>query len=240
MNNWEERSKNFNNIDWVTNEKLLEIIKYAMDLNKNHIVLDAGIGTGILSSYVINDVKEIYGIDSSKSMLGPIKDKRIHKHICDIRRQKCFEDGKFDRVVLRNVLHHCVGYIDEAINECHRVLKPGGKIIISEGVAFNNNCYSDFARIVTLHENRLIFTEEDMARWIHRFFDVKGRSIILRKQSIDNWINNSFDDFQLRKRIKEAHRNTSSAFKGFVDFHEEGEDIFINMKVFIISGTKNE
>ena len=238
--NWKKRSEKFNNIGWVKNQSLLSAIKNLMDLDREHVVLDAGIGTGVLSKYIIDDVKEIHGIDYCENMMDFIDDKRIHKYIGDIKNQHFFEDEKFDRIVLRNVLHHCVGCIDRAMDECYRVLKPEGKIVISEGIAFNNNCYSDFAQIVTSRENRLVFTEEDMARWMRKFSILDEWAVILKNQSINNWLDNCVENDDLKEKIKNIHKASSEIFKESVNLREEKDDIFVDMKVFIISGIKND
>jgi len=236
---WKQRADKFNNIAWVTNNDLLSFIYQALQLNGDERVLCAGIGTGILAKFILNKSSNIkmYGLDSSKEMIDFINDDRIVVRIGDLRNIP-FIDGLFDRVIFRNVLHHCVGYTSDVIDETRRILKDNGKIIICEGIPINDDCVSDFSQIVTLKENRLVFTPENFRQMLYQFNDVCAGSIILKQQSVMNWIDNCVEDASLRAKILSRQKNSSEIYKKSANMVEIERDVLVDMKFLVVRGEK--
>lgn len=235
---WKQRSDKFNNISWVTDKDLLRFIEWSLQLNGTEKILHAGIGTGILAKYLIDKVDKVYGLDCSKEMMSHINDDRIITRIGDFRSMP-FEDNFFDRVIFRHALHHCVGYTSLAIDEAIRVLKPGGKIIVCESVPISDKCVSDFSQIVTLKENRLVFTAEDLVRLIYKFKNIFAESIILKQQSIANWVDNCVEDRYLKARIFSAHFRASDTYKKEANMVNKDNDILVDMKFVVVRGDKD-
>lgn len=103
-------------------------------------ILDVGTGNGNFVRTLAGlsqDFSEIIGIDiidaAIKSSSEAFSDKRI-KFIKMDALNMDFEDNSFDFVALSNSLHH-LERRQETLNEMHRVLKPGGAIIISEMIS---------------------------------------------------------------------------------------------------------
>ena len=88
-------------------------------------ILDVGCGTGIISDLYPH--LNISGIDVSKGMLSHHRGKHWLASATDIP----FDDGLFDCVVCRSVLHH-IPETKKALSEIKRVLKPGGKFVCWE------------------------------------------------------------------------------------------------------------
>ncbi|OGO20494.1 MAG: hypothetical protein A2144_03145 [Chloroflexi bacterium RBG_16_50_9] len=102
-------------------------------------ILDIGCGDGRLTWYLAQETgREVVGVDLSRS--GFRKAERVahqagvgHLVRCmkgDARHLN-FPDGQFDVVILSYSLHH-IEDSPAALREIHRVLKPGGTVIISE------------------------------------------------------------------------------------------------------------
>ena len=99
-------------------------------------LLDAGCGAGLISAFAAKDGFDVTGVDFAPRMI----DEYAHtmgKHgikaegaVSDL---EClsFGDDTFDVVVLKDVLWCCLEP-DMALNECIRVLKPGGRLIIAD------------------------------------------------------------------------------------------------------------
>lgn len=243
---WKQRAEKFNNIGWVTNNDLLRFLYESLQLNGKEKILDAGIGTGILAKFILKQSLEVkmYGLDSSKEMTNQIDDERIMVRIGNLKNMP-FTNDLFDRVILRNVLHHCVGYTSLVVEEIRRILKPEGKVIICEGVPISDECTSDFAQIVTLKENRLILTAENFWQMLFKFKNICAGSIILKQQSIKNWVDNCVEDEKLKERIFWAHRLTSDKYKKEANMTESSwsapevySDISVDMKFLVIRGEK--
>jgi len=117
-----------------------EIIRSTIKLNKNMKLLDIGGGTGEISNYFVNDVKEISILDPSKEMLSKIDSNKI-KRFCGSAEKIPFKNNSFDIIYCVDSLHHFTNSKDikewrkvirTSINEMSRVLNKKGTIIIIE------------------------------------------------------------------------------------------------------------
>lgn len=98
-------------------------------------ILEVGVGTG-LSFDDYDTTTEVTGIDLSAPMLEKAREKRASGrypyvkalHVMDAH-DLAFDDATFDCVVAQFVIT-LVADPERVLSECHRVVKPGGKIIL--------------------------------------------------------------------------------------------------------------
>ena len=83
-------------------------------LNKDLVIMDFGCGTGILGLNLINNVKKVIFLDSSKGMI-----KQVQKGLLD----------KIDLILVANVFHH-IEDINYVIVKFSNILKKGGKVLV--------------------------------------------------------------------------------------------------------------
>jgi ubiquinone/menaquinone biosynthesis C-methylase UbiE len=98
------------------------------------ILLDAGCGTGIIAIEMARLGKKAYGIDNNHYMLAQaIENSKGIDNIFlgsgDVSKLE-FESEFFDAVILNNVLFYVNDPI-KALSEAHRVVKPGGTMVLS-------------------------------------------------------------------------------------------------------------
>ncbi|MBT8339527.1 MAG: methyltransferase domain-containing protein [Desulfatitalea sp.] len=106
---------------------------------KDKIVLDVGSGTGILANVLLaRGAKKVVCVDFSQYMLDRSKAKlekmgypseKIEFKQADAENLP-FEDNTFDRVVSGMMLGLAVNQ-EKVVEEMHRVLSPGGQVVIS-------------------------------------------------------------------------------------------------------------
>lgn len=107
---------------------------------KGKKILDLGCGAGEASVYFANKGAEAYALDISEGMLKTAQ-KIAKKYKTKIKTVKAsaeelpFKDGYFDLVYGNAVLHHI--NIEPTIAEVKRILKPRGKAVFIEPVAYN-------------------------------------------------------------------------------------------------------
>jgi ubiquinone/menaquinone biosynthesis C-methylase UbiE len=107
-------------------------------LKKNIKVLEVGCGTGVITSYVANQIGQgsIVGIDNDEESILRNKKNNISRNVNfshgDVKKLK-FPDNSFDLTFSRFVLMHIPDPI-VVIKEMIRVTKPGGYIVAHEGV----------------------------------------------------------------------------------------------------------
>jgi demethylmenaquinone methyltransferase/2-methoxy-6-polyprenyl-1,4-benzoquinol methylase len=94
-------------------------------------LLDAGGGTGRVSSQLRPYVDELFISDLSARMLQQAREKRMCCPVVALVEQLPFPDSSFERLLVVDALHH---FHDQrqAIAELVRLLKPGGRLLIEE------------------------------------------------------------------------------------------------------------
>ena len=110
-------------------KRLVEI----MNINFNDKIIDVGSGTGDLAKIILKENKEIsiYSVDLNLEMLNEAK-KQLNDHkkknikfINANAENLPFENNFFDKYVISFCLRN-ITYIEKALYESFRVLKPGG------------------------------------------------------------------------------------------------------------------
>lgn len=104
-----------------------------------HRVLDIGCGTGQFAVSLLDRCPEaeVWGLDLSGAMLGGAAgrqaacDGRLHLVQADSERLP-FGDDSFDAVTCSHSFHHYPNQ-ERVVAEMHRVLRPGGRLLILDG-----------------------------------------------------------------------------------------------------------
>jgi ubiquinone/menaquinone biosynthesis C-methylase UbiE len=98
-----------------------------------HRVLDAGCGSGALSAALRERGAIVTGFDSSPAMVEIARDllgANADLHVADLSQPLPFADGAFDDIVVSLVLHYLQDWTGP-LAELRRVLKPGGRLVLS-------------------------------------------------------------------------------------------------------------
>ncbi len=106
-------------------------LEYLLDLPITGRLLDAGGGTGRVSSLLHPHVNEVFLTDVSLGMLHQAKQKEIFAVSQAHAENLPFPGEQFDRVLVVDALHHFCNQ-EMAIKELLRVLKTGGRMVIEE------------------------------------------------------------------------------------------------------------
>jgi 2-polyprenyl-3-methyl-5-hydroxy-6-metoxy-1,4-benzoquinol methylase len=93
-------------------------------------LLDAGCGTGWFSRAACERKSLVTSMDLGERLLAKVKDKCRSARVIGSILQIPFRDNTFDYVVSSEVIEHTPAPY-AALHELHRVLKPGGKLVLS-------------------------------------------------------------------------------------------------------------
>jgi demethylmenaquinone methyltransferase/2-methoxy-6-polyprenyl-1,4-benzoquinol methylase len=97
-------------------------------------LLDVACGTGLVavqSEKILGTAANITCLDPSEGMLTAAKEKLAARFVLGRAEQMPFPDNSFDFLTMGYALRH-VTTLAEAFQEFHRVLKPGGRVLIME------------------------------------------------------------------------------------------------------------
>jgi ubiquinone/menaquinone biosynthesis C-methylase UbiE len=96
-------------------------------------VLDLGCGVGVLLQDMVGRYTYVHGLDVSAEslLLVDIDSPNLRGLAVGDGEHLPYRSAAFDAVALRGVLHH-IPNVDQALQEFHRVLKPGGTLLMAE------------------------------------------------------------------------------------------------------------
>lgn len=237
---WEKRAEKYDNLDWVKEPGYIKNIILKSNFTKEDTVLDVGTGTGVIAHAIAPLIKAVIGLDISQDMLKHTNWKDNKYFIKRDIKESLFKEEVFDKVTARMVFHHIIEGTQDAMDECYKVLKKGGKMIISEGVPPSKEVKQDYEDIFKLKETRLTFLPEDILELMETsgFTNVKVYTYIMKDFSIKNWLNNSAASKENQDKIFDMHVNGSELFKKEFNVKIVDGDCLINVKHAIVVGEK--
>ena len=132
-------------------ENAKNFVKYINEnikLEKDMIIMDFGCGTGNLGLNLINSVKKVVFLDSSKGMIKQVqkgieKIKAINYEIIEGDINK-YKGDKLDLILVANVFHH-IEDINYIINKFSAILKKRGKVLVVDLVETSHDFHGGSA-----------------------------------------------------------------------------------------------
>lgn len=93
-------------------------------------ILDIGCSNGYISSSLINEATEVYGIDISQKDVSEASTLGLKAQVHDVATGLPFENEIFDIVIAAEIIEHLID-TDYFLKEIYRVLKKDGKLILT-------------------------------------------------------------------------------------------------------------
>lgn len=189
---------------WMADSKYIDEFVGLVQLSKKDYVLDAGCGSGYVAAAIRPKVKDILQIDHDWAMLSS---NNIAKHTetlkADLLNLWMIGNGIFDFIFCRSVLHR-LNEPEKAYMEFKRLLKPGGKFVISLSYA-PEALRDEYKKIMSNKGFRLYLTYKE---WHDLFIKNKGMKLVKNgeiffKLDLNNW------------GLLKEHENASREFKEY-------------------------
>lgn len=235
---WKARAPQYSTFKWASDSSYLSAFIEACDVKRGKRVLDVGVGTGLVAEALLPLGAKVTGIDNSEEMLSRC-DGKFNVMLCDAR-DISYPNDSFDRVVARNILHHITEGLQDAVNECHRVLKRGGKIIVGERVAPSDETRAEYEAIFELYDRRNVFIESHLINLVERagFKFAFSQAHWIRGLSVRAWLGKSGLPDEAKNRIYGLHLNGSPELKRAYKMKCQDDDCLIDIKNMIVVGEK--
>lgn len=167
-NFYEENSKKFSD----TRFCLWDVVRdFGENFKKESLVLDAGCGNGKNMRY-FKDICNIVGIDKCNSLVNICNEKGYNVSQSEINNIP-FNENIFNHIICIAVIHHLESEEKRvnAIQEMIRVLKPGGKLLLTCW-AFESDEYSK-KKNFKKGDNFVKFNKEEILRYYY-IYDKEG------------------------------------------------------------------
>ncbi len=238
---WIVRAKKYNELKWVTDYYLLNQLIMFCNLKKTDIVHEIGCGTGVIAKAIAPKVKQVVASDYATEMLTQLHaDEKIITMCSDVEQEPVFLED-FDKIIARMVFHH-IDDLEKGLNNCRKMLKYGGSIIIQEGIPpTEDKAIIDwYTYVMGKKEKRHTFTETRMhiiLGWCG-FRNVESKVITDKNFSVSNWLASSGQDAKVCQEIYELHKKAPYRIKKAYNMRITKDDILINTKVLLIKGEK--
>ncbi|WP_276273066.1 methyltransferase domain-containing protein [Haloarcula litorea] len=124
-----------------------------LDLDPDDAVVDIGCGTGFATEGLLEHVDTVYGLDQSQHQLSKAYQKfgkhgDVRFHLGDAERLP-FKDDTFDVVWSSGSIEYWPNPVD-ALEECRRIAKPGGRVLIVGPDYPNSSVFQKLADAIML------------------------------------------------------------------------------------------
>lgn len=238
---WKMRATGYEQLEWAKQGSYLDAFLHAGGFCQDDVVLDVGTGTGIIAHALAPAVKRVVGLDSSVDMLEQARATQMPNEEFlegDIR-ETDFPEGSFNKITARMVFHHIMTDIDLAVANCHRFLRPGGRLILSEGVPPHPDVKDWYTEMFKLKEERRTFLEQDLVDLVRAggFKEPQIVTYTASQMSIRNWLQKSGLTQDIQDRIYQMHLELDGLGKHY-RMKVTDEDIFLDWKFVILSADR--
>ena len=139
---------------FIWNEEMRTAAIDLLDIERDDRVLDIGCGTGFGTEGLLEEVDTVYGLDQSPHQLEKAyekfgkRDGPVNFHLGDAERLP-FRDDAFDVVWSSGSIEYWPNPV-EALEECRRVAKPGGQVLIVGPNYPNSSVFQKLADAIML------------------------------------------------------------------------------------------
>lgn len=236
-----KRAGKYDELSWVKEKRYIDKIIAICNLRPNEVVCDVGTGTGIVAYEVAKKCKTLVAIDNSDEMLKIAKKYRQRHNIiyknCNIENPLAYL-GKYDCIVARMVFHH-INDICRAARVCYKLLNPGGRLVIAEGIPAEGTSQWYTIMFKYKEERRTILPDNMVELYeavgfkniyfsYHKSYDV----------SLKNWLDSANISKDNYSAIYDMHLNAPPYIKKAYNIKRKGDDILMTWRSLIIKGTK--
>lgn len=199
-------------------------------------LLDIATGGGHVAYTFAPHVARVWATDITEEMLAQVRGEIVKRNLNNVRVAYAkaeglpFEDASFDCVTCRIAPHH-FDSIPEFLAECHRALKPGGKLLLVDNVVVAGPV-GDYINAFERFRDPSHLRAWSMDEWAGAIravgFDVTHQEIIPKKMMFEAWA--SRHDATMRAYIRALIAHCDAAVAAELQPKAEGSDLSFQLK----------
>lgn len=235
------RSDTFNkSAHWITNPELTAAhVKAAGAPGKG---LAMCCGTGITGKGLVAAGWDMTGVDITPEMVN--ESSKYFPAIQGSAEAVPFEDNSFDLVVMRQA-YFLLADGPSVLKEARRVLKPTGRLVLSQTLPFNSIDAEWLRKIHQVKQAQMIrfFTEEDMASELNKnSFKVLNKINLTVRESISLWMEYAPElSVEVKKKVCDLVINAPGGYKKLRNVELKNGEITEdwNWAIFVAGPDKN-
>ena len=236
---FKNRAQKYNcSSNWVADQELIRLMFELSEAGPESEVLDIATGTGLIAKEFYGKVRKVTGLDISPDMAKHATGCMDEIVFAPVE-QMPFSDDSFDAIVCRQGLQFAE--LERAIPEIHRVLKPGGRVVLCHLTAYNETDRELTFAIQKLRNparrNYLMPADMSTALESAGFREVENVEY-LTDESVNQWIDNGAIPQENMDKIRELYRSADEDFKEIHDIRFEGDDVMDEMLLVIATARK--
>ena len=236
---FKNRAEKYNHSsNWVEDGKLISRIFELSGAGPESLVLDIATGTGLIAREFFGKVKKVTGLDISPEMAKHAEGCMDEIVFAPVEKLP-FADNSFDAIVCRQGLQFAE--LDKAIPEIHRVLKPGGTVVLCHLTAHGETDRELTFAIQKLRNpaRRNYLMPADISAALKKLgFSGVEDIEYLTDESVNKWIDNGAIPQENMDAIRNLYRSADDEFKQIHKIRFTAEDIMDEMLLVIATGKK--
>jgi ubiquinone/menaquinone biosynthesis C-methylase UbiE len=206
---------------WCTADDLMAKVVECVDPQPNHTMLDLACGTGLVTRAFVGKVGKLVGLDLTPAMAAQAKE-ALDELVIGRAEHLPFETNSFDRITCRQGIQ----FMDApaVAREIHRVLKPGGRVVLIDLAAYGEDDKDEYFEVLRLRNpaRRNFWVKGEVQSLLeHAGFSAVHTVAHVSIEDVDAWSANGAISEARREGIRNIYRNGS---KAFADLHAVATD----------------
>lgn len=213
-------------------EDLQAMVRLA-DLRGDERVLDAGCGAGHTAAAFAPYVAAVVAVDFTEAMLRQVELLAAERGLTNLTTRAGdveslpFDDAEFDLVVSRYSAHHWP-HPAQAMAEFRRVLKAGGRVILSDAVGFDDPTSDTYLNAIELLRDPSHVRDYTEAEWLGFFasagFQAETAFRFRIQLEFENWTQRMATSDVNRAAIRSLYASAPAEVKAALAISDAGHE----------------
>lgn len=246
---WRWRAGHLGDVKWTSELRELVLSKIQKLVEGGKDVVDLCCGVGHQATLLAENGYKVTGIDYSGKMIRLARARKagkLHKlryKVADAQRTG-LPDSKTDAVILCMALHNILPDWKGAIREASRILKPGGIVVIVEGVPPSDECEQFFKNVLSQTHKRHFFAIWEVIECLdlNGFTVLEDKKMYLGRVRVRKWLTKVVREKEVVDDIYEMHKKMPLRCREAYNYRElqSEDDISIDCLFRVIVAARGD